>query len=284
MSIYNNFSKINNYISIKTKCYSTAFLGYFQRGPLLNYCLEKNAGDSFNSDFIEDFFHKKTRLYYGGKRKHALFCGSILAKSNKNSVILGAGFISKEQSLKKIDYDSVIGVRGDLTAQSLLAYDTSIEFKFKADPGLLVKEVITPRSDQYSNTGLIGVIPHFIDLKVVNKILKNNPNYLIIDIKKNYKEVCKQILKCDKVLSSSLHGLIFSDAMNVPNTWVGFSDNVKGGSFKFNDYYSVMTNPQLSVHHCRQTSDLVAAESISKVSTSLEYSRLYEAINYYFSM
>lgn len=284
MNIYNNLFKLNNYVLIKTKSYLIMSLDYFQDGPLLSYCIEKNSGDSFNEDFIQDFFEKKTRLYYGGKRKHALFCGSILAKSNENSIILGAGFISKEQSLKSIDYYDVIGVRGDLTAKSLLLNDNSIRFKFKGDPGLLAKEIVKPRTDNYINTGLIGVIPHFVDLELAAEIIKDESNYLIIDIKKNYKEVCDQILRCDKVLSSSLHGLIFSDAMNVPNTWISFSDNVKGGGFKFNDYYSVMTNPQLSMHHCRNFSDLVTAQSSAKVSINLEYSSMYEAVNHYFDI
>ena len=283
MNICNKLSTLNNYISIKSKSYFMTSISYFEDGPLLNYCIEDNAGDSFNRDFIKDFFKEKTRLYYGGKRNHTLFCGSILAKSNKNSVILGAGFISEEQSLNAINYNRIIGVRGNLTAQSLLIHDKNISFQFKADPGLLAREIVKPRDENYISNGLVGVIPHFVDSEIANKIIGSNPNYLIIDIKKEYKEVCSQILKCDKVLSSSLHGLIFSDAMNVPNTWIGFSNKLKGGDFKFRDYYSVMTSPKLKMFHCESISDLIIAANDSKVSINLDYYSMYKAVNNHFS-
>jgi hypothetical protein len=41
------------------------------------------------------------------------------------------------------------------------------------------------------------------------------------------------------VLSSSLHGLIAADALGVPNAWIGLSDALRGGDFKFRDYYGV---------------------------------------------
>ena len=48
--------------------------------------------------------------------------------------------------------------------------------------------------------------------------------------------IAAQIQTCDFILSSSLHGCIFSDLLGVPNTRVVIGDNVIGGRFKFDDY------------------------------------------------
>lgn len=272
-----------NYLFLKGKAHYISTIDRFKQGPLLNYCIEENAGDSFNKYFIEEYFHTNIRLYNGGKRKHTLFCGSILGKSNAYSNILGAGFISKDQANMPIQYNKVIGVRGNLTAESLRFNDRDLSISFKGDPGLLVKEIINPRDSNYETSHKIGVIPHFIDYDLVNKIISDDPRFIVIDITKNYKAVCNEILKCDVVLSSSLHGLIFSDAMNVPNSWVRFSNNIIGGTFKFRDYYSVMTNPQDNFYSCYNVDDLVSASNKANISVNNNYSIMYETITEYFN-
>ncbi len=282
MNIINNLRNKAKYMILKGKAHYTSALGRFRSGPLLNYCIERNAGDSFNKHFIESYFDTTIRLYTGGKRNHTLFCGSILGRSNKYSNILGAGFISEEQSSRPIQYNKVIGVRGILTAEALRLNNQEVSISFMGDPGLLVKEVIAPRDSNYKKSGKIGVIPHFIDYDIVKKMIEDNPNFELINIKSTYDVVCKQILRCDVVLSSSLHGLIFSDAMNVPNSWVKFSNNVKGGTFKFRDYYSVMTNPQENFYSCTNIKDLILAAEQANVSVNPNYSSMYQEIMKYF--
>lgn len=40
-----------------------------------------------------------------------------------------------------------------------------------------------------------------------------------------------------------MHGLILSDAYNIPNQRIILSDNIIGGNFKFRDYYSTTSEP-----------------------------------------
>ena len=51
-------------------------------------------------------------------------------------------------------------------------------------------------------------------------------------------EVFEKISKCEFVVSSSLHGLVFSDALGIPNLHLKVTDKLGGDGFKFNDYYS----------------------------------------------
>src|SRR5699024_3940838 len=60
----------------------------------------------------------------------------------------------------------------------------------------------------------------------------------VINVGWTPEEVAKEISSCDAVISSSLHGLIFSDALGVPNAHIRLGDKLKGGLYKFHDYYS----------------------------------------------
>ena len=36
-----------------------------------------------------------------------------------------------------------------------------------------------------------------------------------------------------------MHGLLAADAIGIPNAWLKLSDRLRGGDFKFQDYYSI---------------------------------------------
>ena len=89
----------------------------------------------------------------------------------------------------------------------------------------------------------MGIIPHVVDLHhpVIEEIRgKYADEILIIDLAhyKKWTDVIDQICSCERILSSSLHGLIVSDAYQVPSCWIELSGNISGGYFKFFDYAS----------------------------------------------
>lgn len=87
----------------------------------------------------------------------------------------------------------------------------------------------------------VGIIPHYRDqqLPAVRELADRFKNAVIINVLDEPLEVLKTIAGCERVLSSSLHGLIVADAMGIPNRHVMFSANVTGSDFKFRDYASV---------------------------------------------
>ena len=53
-----------------------------------------------------------------------------------------------------------------------------------------------------------------------NESTLNKSDYIFIDPLGLHMEVLKKIISCKYIISNSLHGLIISDAYNVPNVWL----------------------------------------------------------------
>lgn len=83
----------------------------------------------------------------------------------------------------------------------------------------------------------VGIIPHYVDEPRIRELYGDK--YHIISMKtSNIEGLVDDILSCGVILSSSLHGIIFSHAYGVPAYHVQFTDFFKNGNFKFSDYYS----------------------------------------------
>jgi len=63
---------------------------------------------------------------------------------------------------------------------------------------------------------------------------------LVIDVMRNPLAVFEDIDKCDLILSSSLHGIVVADSLNIRNAWIHLSDRIVGKGFKFYDYFSAI--------------------------------------------
>jgi len=89
----------------------------------------------------------------------------------------------------------------------------------------------------------MGIIPHVVDQQhpVIQEIRdKYADEILIIDLAhyERWTDVIDQICSCEKILSSSLHGIIVSDAYQIPNCWIELTGKISGGYFKYHDYAS----------------------------------------------
>jgi len=196
---------------------------------------ENNFGDILNPILLAFLTNKKilkiSAQYY--KKEHLLCIGSILHKSNSDSIVWGSGFIN--ENTKKIECPKKIGaVRGPKTRGKLI--EMGIECpEVYGDPALLISDFYRPKIEKKYK---FGILPHYVD-KESDWIKKQKDNGLkIIDIQNpNPLNVIDQMLECETVITSSLHGLIISDAYNIPSIWVKLSDRLTGGNFKFHDYF-----------------------------------------------
>ena len=159
---------------------------------------------------------------------------------NNHTIIWGSGAMIGKG---KLNYKplKVCAVRGKLTRKYLLEQGIDCP-EIYGDPALLLPKIYQPKVEkQYK----LGVIPHYVDQEnplVTELSHLYGGNVCIIKMKdyRDWKDVVDNINRCEQIISSSLHGLILSDAYNIPNAWVEFSDRVAGEGFKFKDYFSAV--------------------------------------------
>jgi len=151
--------------------------------------------------------------------------------SDSKTLVYGAGIRDSNQELKG---GLIQSVRGPLTRKRLLELNVECPPVY-GDPGLLLPLHYNPKINKKYE---LGIIPHYIHYEKIKNIYKNQKNILIINlINSNIESVINLILSCKKTVSSSLHGLIVSDAYNIPNKWIQFDNNIKGDNTKFYDYF-----------------------------------------------
>lgn len=153
----------------------------------------------------------------------------------------------------------------------------SLDNAVLGDPGLLASYLID--KDKIEKKYKLGIIPHYVDKahEALDKQLKNVKNSKVIDVQNNPYSVLQEIAECEVIVSSSLHGLIVADSLGIPNQWCVFSDKLKGGEFKFRDYYSVYEN--ISEPKPIDYNQVVLSESDIegiKANYKIEYSKIKE--------
>lgn len=205
-------------------------------------CQLGNWGDIV-AKYIAEHYSKQEAKWVSARESTGSFIrygvtGSILETiSNDNTVVWGLGFISNGSVLKS--NPKILAVRGPLTRDKLIAQGKSCPEVY-GDPALLISKYYKP---DIKKKYKVGIIPHYVDFN--NKWLdkfKDNPDIKIIDIqnraskKESYKFI-DEVLECDVILSSSLHGIIIGDSYGIPSYWLEFSDKVIGSGFKFRDYF-----------------------------------------------
>ena len=90
----------------------------------------------------------------------------------------------------------------------------------------------------------LGIIPHISDISKTELLYNNNNNnnIKIIYINKDLTNVLYDCLECEYIISSSLHGLIISDILKIPNSMIKINSSNREQTdyfYKYNDYYSI---------------------------------------------
>lgn len=97
------------------------------------------------------------------------------------------------------------------------------------DPGLLIELAPDPH-------GYDAIVPHWQDQERMKMF---HPDAVFVDVTEKAEVTLPLIAGADRIISSSLHGLVLADALGIPRQWEWF-DRVQGRGFKFRDYGSVV--------------------------------------------
>lgn len=153
--------------------------------------------------------------------------------------VWGTGFINYSDSegrFFKRDME-FRAVRGELTRRNVEKMTGKKLDIPTGDAGILASELLECLPEKRYD---VGIVPHICDLgdPAVQALTDSYENACLINVKDDPMAVIEQIAQCRAVISSSLHGLIVADSLDIPNMHLVFSDRPLGDGYKFDDYYS----------------------------------------------
>jgi hypothetical protein len=192
----------------------------------VEYASQKYAEAVFVGSMLQQFLSKKCWL----RRARYLLRSPVK--------VWGTGFLyAPKRGEKLFRRLGLHAVRGQKTLEALRELtDRKLESVVLGDPGLLASRLFD--ASEIKKIYALGIVPHMVD--------KNSPalakikirNARIIDIQQTPADFLAQVAECENILSSALHGLIAADSLGIPNIRIIISDNIEGGDWKYDDYYS----------------------------------------------
>jgi len=202
--------------------------------PVFWHVGRPNFGDDLNPGLFELIGGRRARFSRNRNEHHFLGMGSILERSVPASIILGSGFLLPPKPGQMVPGE-VIAVRGELSRRAVSTRDVLL-----GDPMVLLN-LLMPFAK--TPDGTTGFVPHVSQIGACRDLKLKRIK--IIDPSLAPRRVLREIAACSKVYSQSLHGLIVADALSIPNAWVAPPPNLKGGRFKFDDYFSTLDAPKI---------------------------------------
>lgn len=201
-----------------------------------------NFGDALGPFIVNAIAQKKVEAVdgvdVGSKRifeKNLIALGSIFHMVRDGDVVWGTGVnpIRQNPDFRLTEVD-IRAVRGPLTRNYLhKKYGLNCP-NIYGDPALLLPMIFPESKPQPIRK--YGIVPHLKDIDIIASAYDN-----IILPTLHWQAVIHNILGCELIISSSLHGLIVAEAFGIPARWLHNSflpSSRTESTFKFNDYYA----------------------------------------------
>lgn len=237
--------------------------------PLTWWDVTPNFGDLLSPYLVQKLTSKPVNLIsmetnsgrFSFKKypKSYLCIGSIISRAHNTSVVWGSGAFGTETRKNLSKEATYCAVRGPLTRNLLRIYGIDCPAVY-GDPALLIPKVFNPSVKKKYKVGMIlrWSEQSWNEVETTEDVKKI---YLGTD---NIEDTLTEIMSCEAIASSSLHGIIIADAYGIPSAWLS-STTPKGLEFKFYDYFISVNKLQKP-----QTFDF----SVKKISVDTVYNQL----------
>ncbi|QGP79586.1 polysaccharide pyruvyl transferase family protein [Sphingobium sp. CAP-1] len=197
-----------------------------------------NFGDIASRDVVESIMQWPTRPVTGGQRK-LISIGSVIHTASNRDIIWGSGMKGTKMMLNdSVKELGVYAVRGPLTLDMVRRHGIDIsKVSHLFDPGCLIPHlfedhVAVARASAKSTT--FKIIPHYRDDMMLRRMhYRLNRHFVSVDC--TPLQMVDAIIGAERVVSSSLHGIIFAESLGIPACWlapIGGEDELK-----YYDYY-----------------------------------------------
>lgn len=225
--------------------------------PVYYFDNTPNFGDLVGPYLVSKITNKPVVNIVNSKNPGVMTVGSILQMiDRKGLVICGSGLISPldKDTIKRIKFfnPTIKFVRGYETAKSLKNIGVNITNEESyGDPALILPMFYTPNTTKLKK---IGICPHYKHKEIFDELKISSNGFNFIDVQKDLESVINAIYSSNVCISTSLHGLIVSQAYGIPWVWIEITDeNLSGEDFKFKDFFSTLDSDQVA--HIKTTKD-----------------------------
>jgi hypothetical protein len=226
----------------------------------------KNIGDQVGPVAVQYATGRPTLWKRGSAGEHLLGLGSILHWANALSHVWGTGIMNPTIRLGDVRAERIWALRGKLTYTHLAEELGGLRDVPLGDPGYLVARRLAALMPARTPTHRLGIVPHYQDRDHPGVArLSGQEGVTVLDVRDPGPQFFAQMMSCEAIASSSLHGLIFAEALGIPNTWLDFRPEDPDREFKYGDWFSLADKPQeapLRIGAEPWAGDLVAASAL----------------------
>lgn len=212
--------------------------------PLYYFSEVLNVGDLLSPYIVSRVSGRPVYKMHSGRIDYLCAIGSVITAAGARGHVWGSGSLEGKPLGDRIRPAHIHALRGQKTlALARQKFDLPANLPL-GDPALLTPRYFRP---QTAKSHRYGIIPHLSDHDLVEGLLRRAGGHAkILEVRQYPEAFITDMLSCEIVLSSSLHGLILANAYGIPNVWAVFSNRLCGGTFKFEDYYSTTDTPDNS--------------------------------------